>query len=37
VASLSAYDIEEVAMAVVALLRRAGGGMAIDAAGMREN
>src|SRR5258708_39685088 len=34
VALRSAYDIEQVAMAVIALLGRAGGGMAIDAAGM---
>ena len=36
-ALLSAYDIEQVAMAVIALLGRTGGGVAIDAAGMREH
>jgi hypothetical protein len=34
---LSAYHIEQVGMAVIALLRIAGGRVAIDAAGMREH
>jgi hypothetical protein len=37
VASLSAGDIEQVGMAIVALLGIARGGMAIDAAGVREH
>ena len=36
-ASLSAYDVEQVGMAIIALLGVARGGMAIDAAGMREH
>ena len=37
VASLSAYDIEEMGMPIIALLRIAGGGVAIDAARVRQH
>ena len=36
-ASLSAYDVEQVGMAIITLLGVARGGMAIDAAGVREH